>query len=65
MNNFEEKYKGWHQKISFIKSGVRIAACLSAATTLFVVSATTIPAILILAIGLGLAEILGIFEEWM
>lgn len=64
---FEENYKHWHQKISFVKSGVRIAACLSA---IIVVSVLDMElgqnaAILILAIGFGLAEVLGIFEEWI
>jgi hypothetical protein len=66
-NEFEEKYKNWHQKISFVKSGVRIAACLGTIITISTLGHVigTTPAILILAIGLGLAEILGIFEEWI
>lgn len=65
--DFEEKYKHWHQKISFIKSGVRIAACLSCIITIITLGHIegTTPAILMLAIGLGLAEILGIAEEWI
>jgi hypothetical protein len=66
-NEFEEKYKDWHQKISFIKSGIRIAACLSCATSVIVLGHIEggTPALLILAIGFGLAEILGIAEEWI
>ena len=64
---FEEKYKHWHQKISFIKSVVRIAACLSCIITLIALGHIegTTPAVLMLAIGLGLAELLGIAEEWI
>ncbi len=66
-NNFETKYKDWHQKISFVKSGVRIAACLSCVITLIVAGHLegNTPAILMLAIGFGLAELLGIAEEWI
>ena len=66
-NEFEEKYKNWHQKISFIKSGIRITACLSCIITLVALGHLegTTPAILMLAIGLGLAELLGIAEEWI
>jgi hypothetical protein len=64
---FEEKYKDWHQKISFIKSGIRITACLACVITLLSLGHVvgTTPAILMLSIGLVLAEILGIFEEWI
>jgi hypothetical protein len=66
-NEFENKYKSWHQKISFMKSGIRITACLSCIITLIVIGHLegSTPAILMLAIGLGLAEILGIAEEWI
>jgi ABC-type nickel/cobalt efflux system permease component RcnA len=66
-NDFEHKYKHWHQKISFIKSGIRIASCLSCIITLIVLGHIEggSPAVLMLAIGLGLAEILGIAEEWI
>ena len=65
--DFEKKYKEWHQKISFIKSGIRIAACLGTIITIAVLGHVigTTPAILILATGFLLAEILGIFEEWI
>lgn len=66
-DNFESKYKTWHQTLSFIKSGIRITACLSCIITLVALGHVqgTIPAVLMLAIGLGLAEILGILEEWI
>jgi hypothetical protein len=62
-NDFEKSYRGWHQKISLIKSGLRIAASISCIIALILASSTT--AILILSLGYGLAEILGIAEEWM
>ena len=43
-----------HKHISFIKSGVRIAAC---------VFAMVFNSLGILAIGLGLAELIGVYEE--
>jgi hypothetical protein len=66
-NDFENRYKDWHQKISFLKSGIRIAACLGCIITLLVYGVHDIVAssLLLLSIGLLLAEILGIFEEWI
>ena len=66
-NDFEKKYKDWHQKISFLKSGVRIAACLSCVITLIALGHLEggAAALMLLAIGLGLAEFLGIVEEWI
>jgi hypothetical protein len=58
MSDFEEKYRGWHARISFFKSSFRIAACLGT----LVAGAD---AIYVLAFGLLLAEILGIVEEIM
>lgn len=48
-----------HQLISFVKSGIRIAASCVAAL-LFTTPAV---AVLILALGYGLAEIVGVYEE--
>ena len=48
-----------HQLISFIKSGIRIAA--SCFACLLFTNATV--AVLILALGYGLAEIVGVYEE--
>jgi hypothetical protein len=44
----------WHLVVSNIKSAVRIVACIAATVTSSVV---------VLAIGLGIAELLGILEE--
>jgi hypothetical protein len=48
-----------HQLISFVKSGIRIAASVAA------VGAIANPplAIVILAMGYGLAEVVGVYEE--
>lgn len=66
-NDFENRYKDWHQKISFLKSGIRIAACLGTIIILMLYGVHDIISIsvLLLSIGLLLAEILGIFEEWI
>ena len=48
-----------HQLISFIKSGIRITASLWAC--LLFTDPTV--AVLILALGYGLAEIVGVYEE--
>ncbi len=65
-NNFENDYKSWHQKLSFIKSGIRIAACFSAIIILVLLGHIegTTPAVLMLSIGLLIAELIGILEEW-
>jgi len=49
-----------HQYISFVKSGVRIAASLGAVGLAFVEPLT---ALVILAAGYGVAELIGIYEE--
>lgn len=59
MNDFETRYKGKHRTISFIKSGVRIAACFGAALML----PNTVLAITVLGAGIVFAEVLGIAEE--
>lgn len=61
--SFEDKYKEWHQKISYVKSGVRIASCMGA--VLLLSMDTYYFSILFLAIGLMIAEVLGIVEEWI
>jgi len=48
-----------HQLISFVKSGIRIAASCFACLTAF----NPPVAILILAAGYGLAEVVGVYEE--
>lgn len=57
MSEFEDRYRGWHSKISFLKSGIRLLSCF------FCIVAGG--DIMILAAGLGIAEILGIAEEIM
>jgi len=57
MSDFEEKYFKWHAKVSFFKSGIRLFACFAC-----IIADGDI---IILAAGLGLAEILGIAEEIM
>jgi hypothetical protein len=48
-----------HQLISFVKSGIRIAASCLGCLMAFNPSV----AVLILALGYGLAEIVGVYEE--
>lgn len=66
-NDFENRYKNWHQKISFVKSGIRLVACLGCAFTLLTLGHAIggVPSILILSFGLAAAEVLGILEEWI
>jgi hypothetical protein len=48
-----------HQLISFVKSGIRIAAsCLAC-----LLAANAPMAVAVLALGYGLAEIVGVYEE--
>lgn len=61
--DFEEKYKRWHQTLSYIKSGVRIAGCIGSLILLGVYGANI--SVAFLAVGLMLAEFLGIAEEWI
>ena len=48
-----------HQLISFVKSGIRIAASVAACGAL----ADPTLAVVILALGYGLAETVGVYEE--
>ncbi len=61
MSNFEDKYKNWHQKTSYIKSAVRMAGCVIALALLPNVNLS----VLSLVVCLFVAELLGIVEEWM
>lgn len=54
--SFEDKYKTWHKYTSYVKSGIRLITCGIALTT---------GSISILALGLGIAEVVGIAEEWV
>lgn len=66
-NDFENRYKNWHQKISFLKSGIRLVSCLGCAFTVITLGHNigVVPSLLILAFGLAAAELLGILEEWI
>lgn len=48
-----------HQLISFAKSAIRIAASVGGVATI----ANPATAVLIVAIGYGLAEVVGVYEE--
>ena len=63
MNEFEIKYRLWHTYISYAKSALRIVACIISLYSLYISEMTA--AVSILAIGLLLAEVLGIMEEWI
>ena len=60
-DNFRDRYHAWHTKISLVKSCLRIAACLTALCMLDEPS----HGLLTLAVGFGIAELLGIAEEWI
>lgn len=57
-DSFEMKYRNWHQKISYIKSSIRIAGCVAALWF-------STYGLAILAVMLLIAEILGIVEEYI
>lgn len=60
MNDFENKYRDWHTKLSYVKSAVRIASCL-----LVMVLLPVLHPVSIFAFGFFIAELVGIAEEWM
>lgn len=60
-DDFNDRYRTWHARMSYAKSAVRLGACAAA----FALSADPATAVAVLAIGMGLAEILGIAEEWI
>lgn len=60
MSEFENKYRDWHTKLSYIKSAVRIASCI-----LVLLLLPLLHPVSILAGGFLLAELVGIAEEWM
>ncbi len=60
MSDFESKYRSWHATMSYIKSAVRIAACI---TVLWLAPFTDL--VSCLAFGFLIAEIIGIAEEWV
>ena len=57
MSDFEDNYRSWHTKISYFKSGIRLFTCFA--------SILADGDVIILAAGFGLAEILGIVEEYV
>jgi hypothetical protein len=61
MKSFEDNYKKWHTNVSFLKSGFRLVGC---GLAIFMLDDKTM-AILMLAIFFGIAEILGVAEEWI
>jgi len=61
MSNFEEEYRNWHTRLSYIKSAARIGGCVG---VIFITHATLLP-VTILATSFLVAEIIGIAEEWV
>lgn len=61
MSDFENKYKTWHTRLSYIKSAVRIGGCLG---VIAITHATLLP-VTILATTFLVAELIGIAEEWV
>lgn len=61
MSDFENKYKTWHTRLSYIKSAIRIGGCIG---VIFITHATLLP-VTILASSFLVAEIIGIAEEWV
>jgi hypothetical protein len=59
MSDFEDRYRNIHNKISFVKSGIRIAGCIAAALFL----PDSVAAITAIGIAFAAAEVLGIAEE--
>ena len=57
MSDFEANYRSWHTKISYFKSSIRLFTCFA--------SILADGDVIILAAGFGLAEILGIVEEYV
>ncbi len=63
MNTFEDRYRTWHTWISYVKSGVRIVTGIAALGCMY--HATVDTAVITLAVGLIIAEVLGIAEEFV
>lgn len=62
MSDFEDRYRGKHMKFSFIKSAIRIGACIGAFVTA-VWGGDVVMAIGELTVGFLIAELVGIGEE--
>jgi len=61
MSEFENRYRKWHTICSYVKSGVRLAAAGWAMCLTY--PGETHYAVLVLAGGFFLAELIGILEE--
>lgn len=61
MGDFEDGYRKWHTRFSFAKSAIRIGA--SGLALIAITAFGTNAATWALAIGYGIAEVLGIIEE--
>jgi hypothetical protein len=58
MSDFESKYRGWHTKMSYFKSAVRIVGCLA-----ILMLASDGDLINLLACSFLVGEVIGILEE--
>lgn len=54
--DFESNYKKWHTNASYIKSVIRLFGCGMAFST---------GSVVVLAVFFGIAEFVGIAEEWV
>lgn len=61
MSSFEDNYRTWHTRLSLIKSAMRLAS--SAIAVACLITGDTTSAAWALAVGYGIAEIIGIAEE--
>lgn len=57
-DGFGDRYRTWHTRLSYAKSAVRLAGCAMALLW-------QEHAVVMLAASLGIAEVLGILEEWI
>jgi hypothetical protein len=61
MSDFEQRYQKKHKSISLIKSVIRLASC--GLVLLMPYTSNPVHLVAILALGFGIAEVLGIWEE--
>lgn len=59
MTEFSDKYNTWHKRFSYIKSGIRIVSFIP------LIINPTMTALMIMAVGMVAAEIVGVLEEWI
>ena len=62
MSNFEENYQRKHKRLSLLKSAIRIGTCFG---VLLMPMHDLSNAIAVLALGLLISEIVGVFEEFI